>query len=133
MMDPFDPNTWDWRDPVFRMYAGRQAAYACFVDEDDYKHFTQWLWEPHINKGKIYFRRSLTERPNGVRKNTSLYLHVEIMKRSGFLPLTEAHEIVDHLDGDTLNNRRVNLRWATRQQNNRNRFGVAARQRELIQ
>lgn len=125
-LDVFDPNTLDLRTPLFRMYAGTLAEVACFVDEQDYYHFTKWMWLPKVSKGKIYFRRVIG------RGGETLYLHTEILKRAGHEQPSSGHCIGDHLNGHSLDNRRQNLRWATKRENNQNRFGSAALQRELL-
>lgn len=135
--DIFDPTTWTWLDeePVFRMYAGTNAQYECVVDEVDYLHFTQWLWIPKFsNRGKkVYFRRAVNRYDNhGQRLGAdSIYLHIEICYRTHGPPPSRLRCIADHLNGDSSDNRRINLRWATRRENNRNRFGSAFYQRRL--
>lgn len=121
-MDPFRLN--EVIPHQFRLYAGANADYACLVDEEDWHHFTRWMWEPQFNKDKVYFRRSLTRRVSGVRQHGTIYLHIEIQKRAEGPPPTRRRCLVDHLNGNTLDCRRINLRWATRLENNRNRFGV---------
>jgi len=109
------------------MYAGEYADIACLVDEEDYRYFTRWLWKPQINKNKIYFTRTQTVKENGIRlKSETVYLHIEILTRAAGTPPTARQIIADHLDGDSLNNRRCNLDWRTKRQNNQNRFGRAA-------
>ncbi len=130
MVDPFDLNTLSF-DHEFRLYAGLRADIECVVDEEDYLHFSQWLWEPLRNKNKIYFRRTQTIRGEGGRISPTKYLHIEILTRSKGPAPTKRRSICDHLDGNSLNCRRNNLRWATRLENNRNRFGIAYYQREI--
>lgn len=62
--------------------------------------------------------------PRGGR-HIAFWLHREICLRANGLPPTKLHLIADHLDGESLNNRRSNFRWATRSQNNRNLNGIA--------
>lgn len=53
-----------------------------------------------------------------------IYIHVEIMRRTTILPPAPGFKIVDHRDGDELNCRRANLRWATPRMNRMNLFGA---------
>lgn len=75
------------------------------VDDEDYKWLSKYKW--HYHKG--YAAR--TCRKTG-RKRT-IYMHREIMRTpEGF--------VTDHINGNKLDNRRVNLRICTKAQNNMN-------------
>lgn len=121
--DPLDPRFIEFDDKhEHRIYLDDYESVYAVVDAEDYWFFSRWRWKKGISKrGKVYARRSglRYERQGGrkCRVNPSVYLHIEIMKRTGIQPPTEAHTIVDHRNGESLLCRRHNLRWATPQMN----------------
>lgn len=96
---------------VGRNGAGRLAL----VDEADLKRVSLYTWSlltpnfacPH----GVYAQAWITDREGNKRRTT---LHRLIMEA---LP----EQLVDHINGDGLDNRRCNLRLVTREQNQRNR------------
>jgi hypothetical protein len=64
-------------------------------------------------------------------KKSLIWMHKVICLRAHGPPPTPLHVIADHRDGDTLDNRRHMLRWATHAMNAKNRFGWAYKQPEL--
>lgn len=135
MCEWLDPNMLDFSPPQFRMYAGEYADFTCLVDEEDYLYFTKWMWLPKVDPGgKTYFRRAVS-RYNllGEREGAdTVYLHIEICRRHNGEPPTKTRKIADHWNGNSLDNRRQNLRWVTKRENNRNRFGSHYYQREMF-
>jgi len=126
-MDPdFNPTNWKKVEHDFFIYADDHGFEFAEVDEEDYLHFVKWKWhvnQPHAKRNgkKRYLRRS---RGGGGAYLPPLYLHVEIMKRTGIEPPDEHHLVVDHIDGNEFNCKRFNLRWATFSMNNTNRRRV---------
>jgi|GEM_PF-1425724 len=100
------------------------------IDEEDYVWASQWRgwgWNPSKNRKKLYVRR--TSRYGG--RFVSVYLHKAICLRAHGMPPSASHIIADHKDGNTLNCRRENLRWATPSENRQNYNGVYALQTRL--
>jgi hypothetical protein len=80
------------------------------VDDADYERLNQWKWTATDNNGTVYpqrnFRVGITRCP--------IRMHQDIMG-------IERDCMVDHKDGNGLNNTRDNLRKCTRSQNGMNR------------
>src|SRR5687768_3682650 len=132
---PFDPNVlFAPTDHEYRIYGNDNASIWAVVDEIDYHWLLHWLWSPKVSRGgrKIYLRRSLHEGSGAlylcpetgrIRRNRTqrtLFLHTAVMLRTGIEPPSKEHRFVDHRDGDSMNCRRSNLRWATPSMNARN-------------
>jgi hypothetical protein len=115
----------DWR---WHIYGDRRCEIAAEVDEIDYAWAIQWLWHHKWSRGgrKVYVCRQVTQRIAGVRFNSTAMLHVEIMKRTGIEPPSPLHTRVDHRNGNSLNCKRENLRWATPAMNRANINGQLA-------
>lgn len=130
MIDFFDPNNWLTPEPwEWRLYLDDTASIYALVDEIDWRWAINWRWNvKRCKRLKEYARRAVsTYNEDKTRKGArSIYLSVEIMKRTGIVPPSSAHTIVDHRNGKSLDCRRHNLRYYTVGQNNRNRFGSHA-------
>lgn len=109
---------WD-QDPTplrhqHRIYGDNRESVFALIDEEDYHWAVQWSWGPKLSRGgsKIYLYRH--------SRGVSYYLHKEIMKRNEPEPPSPEHTIADHRNGQSLDCRRANLRWATPSQNSLN-------------
>lgn len=78
------------------------------VDNEDFERLSKVKWCALKSRGKTYAGRNLK------KKKGFIFMHVEIMK-------TPKGMDTDHIDGDSLNNQKKNLRICTRSQNLMNR------------
>lgn len=124
--DPFDPRGWPEPVPFKTIWLRPEENLFCVVDDEDHAWATQWLWAPHPNSTGNKFYATRTGREGG--KKPRIYMHKEILLRACGAPPSPRHVIGDHLDGNSLNNRRSNLRWATPSENNKNRYGFYVKQ-----
>lgn len=80
------------------------------LDDEDYEKFSVEKW--FYSNG--YARRADEVREQGKRITTARWLHREIMGAT-------RGEIIDHINRNTLDNRKENLRYATHSLNQQNR------------
>lgn len=110
-------------DSVRPIYLDNSGELYCVVDLEDYDFAMQWKWKPVKSRGKkIKFYAFRTTRFQG--RHVAFFLHKLICLRHRGLPPTPEHTIGDHGDGDSLNNRRINLDWTTLSGNRRSRQGA---------
>lgn len=76
------------------------------VDDEDFEWLSGFRWHSARGYSTIYAKRKLNRR--------AIWMHRYI------LGMNDPTLIVDHIDGNGLNNQRSNLRIATKQQNNLN-------------
>lgn len=94
-------------------YIELTKGYKTVVDDDDYEKFSKLKWcvRVHPNGRKVACR---AERVKGTDKKKNYQLHREILNCPKGM-------VVDHINGDTLDNRKSNLRVCTIQENSMNR------------
>lgn len=85
------------------------------VDEEDATFLSQWKWHAHKSRSTYYAKCSGHSDQSGRKK---LRLHRLVAVRIG-LDLSKGN-VVDHINGNGLDNRRCNLRVATYSQNRAN-------------
>jgi len=81
---------------------------VAIVDDEDFEWLNKWKW--HYNGA--YARRR--ERGSRLANRISIYMHQQIAINYGVVP---GKTLVDHIDGNKLNNRKHNLRWVNTQGN----------------
>lgn len=87
-------------------------GYKALVDDEDYEHLSKYKWTVSVNKTKTKAYAYRNPRIN--KKQTSQLMHRVIAK-------AEIGIDIDHVDGNGLNNQKVNLRTCTESQNLQNR------------
>ncbi len=80
------------------------------VDNDDYIKYNKFKWYAHYDGYHYYPVR--TYRYNGIQKTIRLYRKIMNAKRT---------EKIDHINGNTLDNRKCNLRICSASENQMNR------------
>lgn len=88
-----------------------QGKFA-LVDDEDFEFLNQWKWSAHKDYNTFYATRN-ERQENGKYKMISMHRQI--------LGLINPKDLVDHEDGNGLNNSRANLRKCTHTQNSRNR------------
>ena len=92
-------------------YVPLTKGYEAVIDAEDVGLITQWCWHARVgSRGHVYAAR-------GVTVGESVFA---LMMHRVICP-APTEMFVDHIDGDSLNNRKTNLRLATNQENLRNR------------
>lgn len=107
--------------PARKVFLNKQLTLWCIVDADDFEWVgkDRWYWG---SGGNRYAYKRYVRHHRGKERRT-IYLHREVLKRSD--PHSEIFMCwrhADHINGQTLDNRRCNLRWATPSQNQKNRI-----------
>ena len=88
-------------------------GYFAIVDDQDYEWLSQWKWRSLLSKGKVY---AIRHQRGGYHKYLTVLMHRQIMD-------APIDKLVDHRDGNGLNNQRDNLRLVNNQQNSHNSQG----------
>ena len=83
---------------------------VAIVDDEDFEYLNQFKWFVNNINEKLYVRRNIRLFKN---KQTTILMHRFIMK-------ADKGMIIDHLDGNPLNNQKNNLRICTHAENMRN-------------
>jgi hypothetical protein len=85
-----------------------KRGYNILIDTDDYQKISEHKWNLRTSKdGNIYAKTNINDE--------RVYLH-------RFIVNAPSDKIVDHINHDTLDNRKANLRICTRQENNFNKL-----------
>lgn len=93
-----------------------QGKFA-IVDEEDFEFINQWKWCAVRKANKYYATRKYMlsyDRATKKVKNKTVYMH-RLIRSAGI------GEEIDHINGDSLDNRKENLRFCTHMENLQNR------------
>lgn len=105
-----DTNTWAlYDDCAVLNVKGSHGIISAYIDSDDYELVSSKVWRISKKKNKYYLVTG------SKHKGTSEYLHHLLIDSK----IPNGYE-VDHIDGNSLNNRRKNLRIVSRLKNIQN-------------
>ena len=78
---------------------------SAIIDDDDFERVSQYKWYINENaeKTKLYAMRSKLKSEEGIVKGTKVYMHRFILQ------VVEKSAVIQHKNGNTLDNRKDNL------------------------
>lgn len=114
MPKKYTPNDHHWSEDRGCFVLTLVNGHECLVDLEDIDIAMARRWMARADRGTHYAMASIYENGDGTSRKTSL--HREIMG-------AKKGEIVDHINGDGMDNRRSNLRIVSAHQNQHNRRG----------
>ena len=79
--------------------------YKALVDDEDFEFLSRYKWRVHHDESRMYVKCKI----NG----KSVSMHILLLGKKDGL-------VIDHMDGNGLNNQRSNLRFCTTRENNLN-------------
>lgn len=89
-------------------------GFVALVDDEEFEYLNQFKWHAHkCGSNKIYAKRMI--RVKGIKGSLTVLMHRDIME-----VVDQDNIILDHKDGNGLNNQKANLRIATPTQNRMN-------------
>lgn len=92
-------------------------GHECFVDDEDYDELMKNKWSSNCKRNKnVYAQRSQRRGPRSEGKQGAIEMQRQIMN-------FPKGKVVDHINGNTLDNRKCNLRICDRNQNAMNNSG----------
>lgn len=100
--------------PYRQIMLGLSREHATLVDQRDWEWLREWRWNTIWHKSTP---NSLYARRNVGPERATIYLHLEIMARHCPKPVSKVQLVCDHINSNTLDNRRCNLRWVNKAQN----------------
>lgn len=140
-----DDGLWDLNRscpvPFGPRYLDDHASAFCVVDDADRDWALRWNWrlvwsnrwrttpKPYVTR---VTNKPGTSKTKGNNINLTIYMHVEICTMAWGPPPNSWQILADHKDGNSFNNRRSNLRWASYSQNRRNLFGACAEEERAL-
>lgn len=126
--DFLDPTTWDAflpQGPRRVFLSDSDDSLFALIDPDDYAWVSRHRWSIVKSRARGDNPRKLyaVRKESGWSGGRTIYLHKEVLERSGIKPPSDKHVIGDHRNGDSLDCRKINLRWATHAMNAKNLYG----------
>ncbi|EJN15717.1 hypothetical protein PMI42_00735 [Bradyrhizobium sp. YR681] len=105
--------------PCRRIWLSQREPIFMLVDAVDYAWLSENMWNVwHAGNGRgdswmLYAKRNVGPQRSTVRAHREIMIAADPGWDDAFL----AAHVVDHINGQTLDNRRCNLRWATKRDN----------------
>ncbi|BCA04059.1 HNH endonuclease [Bradyrhizobium diazoefficiens] len=105
--------------PCRRIWLSQRQPIWTLVDAVDYAWLSANVWNVwHAGTGRgdswmLYAKRNVGPSRSTVRMHREIMIAADPGRDEAFL----AAHVVDHINGQTLDNRRCNLRWATKRDN----------------